>query len=66
MHQPVDDEEPESEFWAMIRRVADRTKGWPDWKKAGINLNPHNFQTARECQGCRICRPPRDGFFEDV
>ena len=32
-------------FWAQMREAATLVSDAPDWRKAGINLNPSNFVT---------------------
>lgn len=34
-------------FWDAVREVAGAAEDAPDWQKAGINLNPQNFETFR-------------------
>jgi hypothetical protein len=44
-----------SDFWERMRIVAARAPKDPAMR-GGINLNPHNFQTARPCT-CATCKP---------
>lgn len=34
-----------SDFWDMVRRVAEPLRGKPTWMHAGIRLNPEHFVT---------------------
>jgi hypothetical protein len=33
------------DFWQAVDRIADSVKDAPAWQKAGIALNPRNFET---------------------
>lgn len=39
---------PSGEFWIAMKEIAEQARQAPEWSKAGINLNPRNFDTFRK------------------
>ena len=41
------DKKTSQDFWLTMQKIAREASADPDWSKAGINLNPRNFETYR-------------------